>query len=226
MSLSLLVPPTAEPVTLAELKSHLRVDNTSEDVALVSDIAAARDWIEHRTGTRLMTQTWRWTIDLHWRKPGVASPSNDYETRVPERYGDRVIRYGMWIQHQPYLRLPLWPAQSLAQITYRNNGADVVYDDIDLVRVLPSGKIIFAPAAPPPIPDEQEGAISIDAVVGYGSSRLQVPDRFKRAIRMLCAHWYENRAVYLVTDSGERLTTDEMAASVSDLIRQDRKLSI
>ena len=226
MSLALLTGPTAEPVTLADLKTHLRVDNTSEDAALVADIAAARQWIEQRTGMRMMTQTWRWVVDIHWRHHGVANPSTDYETRVPERYGDRVIRYGMWIKHQPYLRFPLWPAQSISQITYRLAGADVVYTDTADVRVLPNGKIIFDPAAPPPLPDEQEGALSVDCVVGYGNSQLLVPDQYKRAIKMLCAHWYENRGVYLVTDSGERLTTDEMAASVTDLIRQSRKLSI
>lgn len=225
MSLSVITGPTAEPVTLADLKTFLRIDNTSEDQALVADIAAARDWIEARTGMRMMTQTWRWTVDIHWRHHGIAD-STDYETRVPERYGDRVIRYGMWIQHQPYLRFPLWPAQSVSQITYRNNGQDVVYPDLADVRILPNGKIIFGPSAPPPLPDEQEGAITVDAVVGYGSSQLNVPDRFKKAIKMLVGHWYENRGVYLLTDSGERLTSDEMVASVTDLIRQSRKLSI
>src|SRR5690348_11329574 len=117
MSLAVLIGPTAEPVTLAEMKTHLRVDNTDEDANLIADIAAARDWIEERTSMRMMTQTWRWTVDIHWKHHGVASPGTDWETRVPERYGDRVIRYGMWIKHQPYLRFPLWPAQSIAQIT-------------------------------------------------------------------------------------------------------------
>lgn len=224
MSLSILTPPTLEPVSLAEVKTFLRVDNTDEDEALVADIAAARDWVEERTGLRLMTQTWRWTVSIHWKHHGVANPSTDYETRVPERYGDRVIRYGMWIRHQPYLRFPLWPAQSISQITYRQNGSDVVYTGSP--RVLPNGKIIFNPSDPPPLPDEQEDAITVDVVCGYGNSRLQVPDRYKRAIRMLCAHWYENRGIYIMSGSGERFVEAEMAASVTDLIRGGRKLSI
>jgi len=226
MSLALLTAPTVEPVTLADVKTYLRVDNTSDDTDIAAMITDARSWIEERSGIRLITQTWRWTVDIHWKAPGVATPSNDYQTRVPERYGDRVIRYGMWIQHQPYLRFPLWPAQSVAQITYRQSNQDVVYTDIADVRVLPNGKIIFDPAAPPPLPDEQEGAITVDCVVGYGDTVFDVPSHFGRAIKMLCGHWYENRGLYLVTDSGQRLTTDEMAASVSAIIGQHRKLSI
>ena len=55
--------PTSEPVTLAELKLHLRVeDNTDDD--LITEIGkAARLWVEKATGRQLMPATWQMTLD-------------------------------------------------------------------------------------------------------------------------------------------------------------------
>lgn len=49
--------PAEEPVTLADVKSHLRVDVSDDDSLIGSYIAAARGHVEHVTGTRLVTQT-------------------------------------------------------------------------------------------------------------------------------------------------------------------------
>ncbi len=56
--------PEDEPVTLAEMRLHLReytavTDNDSEYSAL---IAEGREWVEHYTGRALVDQTWRLTL--------------------------------------------------------------------------------------------------------------------------------------------------------------------
>ena len=45
----LIAPPAAEPVTLAEARSWLRVDTTDEDGAIASLISAAREIVEMTT---------------------------------------------------------------------------------------------------------------------------------------------------------------------------------
>lgn len=50
-------PPATEPVTLSEIKSHLRVDNTLDDTMLESMISEARQAIEKRTNRAFFTQT-------------------------------------------------------------------------------------------------------------------------------------------------------------------------
>lgn len=224
MSISLLVPPQAEPLTLDETKRFLRVDNTNEDADIVADIAAAREWCEERTGRRLVTQTVRWTFDLHWRRSGVLEPA-DPDGQIPERYADRMIRSGMWMRHQPRLRFPVRPCQSIVAMTYRLAGTDVAFDSTQL-RVLPDGAIIFNPTTLPPLPDEQFGAVTIDMKVGYGDSRLDVPDSFRRAMKMLVGHWYENRGMYIESNSGGRVVPTEMEASVSALLKTKRTLTI
>lgn len=63
MSLTLITPPTVEPVTLAEAKLHLRVDHSADDDLIATLIAAAREQCEHVTGQALITQTWERVLD-------------------------------------------------------------------------------------------------------------------------------------------------------------------
>jgi uncharacterized phiE125 gp8 family phage protein len=49
--------PVAEPMTLAQAKAHLRVDDDSQDALIGDHIKTARAHIERLTGLRLYTQT-------------------------------------------------------------------------------------------------------------------------------------------------------------------------
>lgn len=59
MTHTIITPPAAEPLTLAEVKAHLRLDGTAEDALLTSLIAAARHYLEATTGLALITQRLR-----------------------------------------------------------------------------------------------------------------------------------------------------------------------
>jgi uncharacterized phiE125 gp8 family phage protein len=63
MPLTLLTGPAAEPVTLADMKAHLRLDTSDEDDLVTALISAARLQVESRTRRALITQTWRLWLD-------------------------------------------------------------------------------------------------------------------------------------------------------------------
>lgn len=63
-------PPAAEPLTLAEVKAHLRLDDGEEDALLLSLVAAAREHLERETGLCLMAQSWRLHLD-DWPADGI-----------------------------------------------------------------------------------------------------------------------------------------------------------
>jgi len=63
MSLTLIAPPQEEPVTLAELKAHLKIDHAAEDALIAGYGVAARQAIEARFGLAIVAQTWRLALD-------------------------------------------------------------------------------------------------------------------------------------------------------------------
>lgn len=56
-------PPLAEPVSLVELKAHLRLETADEDALLTDLIATARFHLEAVTGLALVTQGLRLSLD-------------------------------------------------------------------------------------------------------------------------------------------------------------------
>jgi len=70
MTYALINPPSAEPLTLAEVKAHLRLEEDAEDSLLAGLVKVAREHLEHETGLSLMTQGWRLYRD-DWPAGGV-----------------------------------------------------------------------------------------------------------------------------------------------------------
>lgn len=64
-ALELVSGPAIEPVTLQEMKQHLReyASMTEMDGTITSLITAAREWAEQFTGRALIDQTWRLTVE-------------------------------------------------------------------------------------------------------------------------------------------------------------------
>jgi uncharacterized phiE125 gp8 family phage protein len=75
--------PLAEPVTVSEVKSHLRLQHASEDDLIAGLIRAAREEVERATGMALIDQTWRLVLD-RWPR-GVDAPPG-----AAGSFGDRL----------------------------------------------------------------------------------------------------------------------------------------
>lgn len=63
MTSYLLAGPPEEPVSLAEAKAFLRVDDIAEDALITTLIGAARLHVEGVTGRALLAQSWRVVLD-------------------------------------------------------------------------------------------------------------------------------------------------------------------
>jgi uncharacterized phiE125 gp8 family phage protein len=66
MALRRIVAPEVEPLTLAEVKEHLRVDHTASDSIIQAYIAAATSYVDGEFGVlgrALVTQTWELVLD-------------------------------------------------------------------------------------------------------------------------------------------------------------------
>jgi len=63
MTLLRTVDPAVEPVSLNEIKRHLRIAHDSEDDFLSGLIRAAREDVERTTGVAMINQSWRLAFD-------------------------------------------------------------------------------------------------------------------------------------------------------------------
>jgi len=57
------VDPSIYPITLSDMKAHLRVDTSDDDALITAYIAAATDWCENYTRRALVEQTWKLYLD-------------------------------------------------------------------------------------------------------------------------------------------------------------------
>ncbi|MCB1541184.1 MAG: head-tail connector protein [Rhodoblastus sp.] len=174
----LIAPPAAEPVTLAEARSWLRVDTTDEDAAIGSLIAAAREIMEMATRRVLVMQSWRIVMDA-WPPAGADRSWTLLSTRPAALPGEVV--------------LPLAPVQSVAAIR--------IYDSMGVSQTLPtsSWRLVAAPerarivfVATPPQPAASVAGIEIDVVAGYGDPP-DTPAPLRHAILSLVSYWFDNR---------------------------------
>lgn len=195
MALSLATAPSVEPMLKAEAKAYLRVDsaNTDEDTLVDSLIIAARQQAETYTGRALITQTWDLVLD-----------------RFPS--GDRPID------------VPLPPLQSVTSITYLDtNGTSQTLSSANYIVDTKNEPGRIALAVGESWPDTQAdriNAVTVRFVAGYGAAAA-VPEGIKTAMKLLIAHWFENREPVA---AGVGFSSTPMPMSVEMLLWQHRIL--
>jgi uncharacterized phiE125 gp8 family phage protein len=156
--------PSVEPVSLAEAKLHCRVDGDAEDTLISSLIIAARMHIERSLNIALVEQSWSLFLD-----------------RWPDR---------------SWLALPLTPVASLDAVRLYSPSDTFMALGADLFQLDDAGlrpRLSRREAQAWPLPGRSVNGIEIAFTAGYGPTADDVPMPIRLAIRMLVAHWYENR---------------------------------
>jgi uncharacterized phiE125 gp8 family phage protein len=196
-SLTLITPPTAEPVSLAEAKAQCRVTAADEDGLLAGFLVAARSHCEDFTHRVFSTQSWLLTIDGGW--PNVFNQCT-------------VMRHTRIV-------LPNPPAQSVASITYVDtNGATQTLDpgQYQFSKGDMHGYIDQAFGVSWPQVRNQPDAIAVQFTAGYGLNPSRLPEPIRQAILMLTAHFFDNREP--VVGIATRAVPSEMPFAVSALL--------
>lgn len=159
------VAPAQVSVSLADAKEHCRVDDNDSDDYITDLIQAAASRLDGCSGI-----LGRCLITQTWQMTYDAFSSD--------------------------LKLP-FPVQSISSLKYYDQNNDeqtVATSDYELVKIGSQNFIRFISTYQfPTLYDYRTDRVSVLAVAGYGSNATDVPNELNHAIKMLVAHWYENR---------------------------------
>lgn len=162
--------PGESPVSVAEMKSHLRVEGADEDSYLTALLAAGTRAIDgpDGSGVAMMPQSWTLTLD--------AFPAGGLRSR------------------EGAIRLPGWPVTAITSVTYDPaGGGAAVTMDASGYRLANGGDPAFVePVASWPSTDARLGAVRVLYTLGHESAAA-VDGGLKQALRLLVAHWHANR---------------------------------
>lgn len=110
--LTLVTPPAAEPVSIAEAKAHSRIFTDLDDSLLAGYISAARMKCENNCQRAFLTQTWNYALQ-HF--PG-------------RRYlGSQLLNNQTDYYKYNYIKIPLPPLVSINLMTYMDTNGNVYY---------------------------------------------------------------------------------------------------
>ena len=161
--------PTVLPLSLDEVRAHVRLtsDDGDDDNALLQGyIRSATDWVDGERGwlgRALITQTYDYKLD----------------------------------HFQPSVRIPLPPLQAIDSITYLDDGGTTQTLASSGYQVIGAGT--SDPAQIKPAYDQvwpstrlyQPEAVTIRFTAGYGDSWNDVPEPIRHALQVIVGAWYD-----------------------------------
>lgn len=173
MALTRLSAPLGEPLTLTEVKSHLRVDHTEDDALIAIYIQAAREFCDGPggfLGRALVQQTWRLSLD---------------------GFPDAEIR------------IPLPPLKSISAIRYDDtSGDEQIVSSLNFYVDAASEPGWVVPVSGVAWPTTLEGVntVRVDFIAGYDPGTnspidygLNIPFNIKAAMLLMIGNMYANR---------------------------------
>lgn len=169
--LTRLTAPTIEPITLSDVKTHLRVSHSGDDSILPGMITTARVAVENDSGRALISQKFRIyypCLSVDMPVPAVPLISVDAIKYIDSLGVEKTLSSALYRavqkQNDPFIR-PSFDG---------SGGLSVYPDDITSDR----------------------DAVYIDVTAGYGESAATVPDDLKYAIILKIKQEYDRGAAF------------------------------
>jgi hypothetical protein len=162
-----LVPPAAEPLSVAELKAYLRVD-FSDDDTLIADLGiAAREWCETFCARNFVTRTMRLSFDFF---PGyIDQKLSGQSISSPFVSGSNAVLVGI----RYAVILPYPKVRSIVDFAYLdpNGGQQSLTENVTFIADLRSSPARLTPVfgAVWPVARVQINAVWVDYLSGYGA---------------------------------------------------------
>ncbi len=192
MAVVMTAAPDVEPISLAEAKAHLRLDADDEDALVTSLIVAARTFVERTLSLALIAQGWSLYLDAWPRSGAIALPVS------PAQAVTAVRVYA--------------PNDTTSTIDSGSYAVDVLSEPARLV--LAAGAVAMQPA-------RRLNAVEIAFTAGYGDDADDVPEPIRHALKLLVAHWFEQREPVVLGELPQ-----EVPATVAGLLLPYRRVRL
>lgn len=164
MGLVCSTPATVDPISVAELKTHCRIDTDAEDDYISALISAATQDTQ--------AVQWRQFVNATYTLTLSAFPSCGY-IELP--------------------RPPLSSITSIKYLDTNGTQQTWDAANYRMDKSCEPGRICLAYNVSWPTIRSQSNAVEIIYVAGFGAAGSNVPEIHRHAIRFKAAHWYENR---------------------------------
>jgi uncharacterized phiE125 gp8 family phage protein len=160
----LITPPTVEPVSLEEMKTHARIDDDGENTLLQALIVAARQWIEKSLSRALINQIYEFALDQCPNADSLLLPVGPVQSVIKiESFDDDDT------------------ASLMPEMSYLLDGVSA------------PARVILRKNAQWPDTTRSARGLIVTYSAGYGPDASFVPEPLKLAIMQLALHWYEHR---------------------------------
>lgn len=174
--------PGAEPLTLEEVKLHLRVTHDADDPLLTSLIMTARMICEADTGLALIRRHYSLWLD-QW----------------PQQYRRDWwdgMREGADITGQDTVYLPRPPLAAVSDIlVYAENGTynTLPTDHYHVDTIGKPGRIVLRSHISAPLPGRTVNGIEIRYTAGFGTTPQSIPSVLKQGMQQMIGYMYVHR---------------------------------
>jgi uncharacterized phiE125 gp8 family phage protein len=175
MGLRLITAPATEPITLAEAKLHLRIEDgvTADDDLVTALIVAAREQAEHETRRALIQQTWELTLD--------AFPACAISLPWPRLIDITSVTYVDEAGDSQVLDPSLYTVDGESEPGWLLPAFDTDWPDTE----------------------DSANAVRIRYRAGYGDTAASVPEAIKAWMKLHIAAMYRYREAVVATQSNE-----------------------
>jgi len=207
--------PAAEPVSLADAKSFLRIGTSEDDSLIAGLVQAAREYGEALTGRALAKRTFCMVLDSF---PYFTDTIQSQLAYPPSFYSLPRYSTTLW-NYSQMIKLPYAPVESVQNMKYVDSTGAIqtLQQDIDFVldritepaRIFPQAGQYWPPSL------YVANSLEINFTAGYDPSPSAtdthnvaanppqqqasslvvtgIPQMYRSAILMLVAHWYDHR---------------------------------
>ncbi len=181
MNKTLIVPPSIEPVSLAEAKLHLRVDHGDDDTLISNLIISCRQLVESHLNMALIEQTWLWAFD-RWEDVAKFKTSANNVVLPFTTGGGR------------YVSVPRGVISAVVSInTYDENDTATPWDIPNVIIDQGDGRICLRYGTVWPKPSRSSLGVEIIYKAGFGASADDVPAPIRHAVLNMVAYYYDLR---------------------------------